>query len=759
MKKNIIKLAAIAIAALLAIPAFTGCQVKKKGATLELNMDNSWNSERTLTNISHSAQIGVGKNMLCWKSKPNGDEEFVLYDLETGGYERFLSKTSESLQGAERLSCVPIRLPDGNVGIVNMVFQGKGGGEYDIHRRTMDVYDTEMQFLETREIPTDFWGDQYFYGISNAIDSKGNWYCADQDIETSKAILTVYNDKFEAYGEIELPYDNTDSLFTGADGAVYAAATDYNSAGSSFVQKIYRLDAEARTCEDIGVYTPGSSWYATGTQGYDFYYSTENGLYGVKDKETTEIINWVNSDFPSGSISNFYPMENGDFVVYQYYDKEYWYATPRSQEEIDSTKLISLAAVNLSWELEEAVIDYNRAESGYRIVVKDYSEYNTIDEPYLGYETMKKDMLDGIVADMICTEGVNFESLATKGLFADWYTLMDADEEFDRSDYITNFFETHEYNGKLLRLGVSYRIKTTAAKTRYAGDTQGLSLGEQLDIPLPEGMDRLVYSPSDIMIQTYMQNLQTGCINPKTAQCCFDSPEFVKLLKMINGIPGSDRYYEGDFQIVGDNAWKNNEILFHDFEIAQPIDLHSVYRAIFFDEEATLTGYPMVWDGGTPIQIQDRDTPPLGQNPDSGRGNGGVFDTPFTVSVNAQSGEKEAIWDFMKHLLTEEYQKHLTHYMPVHEKTLEYKLEEAEHMNGATAGFYPNVIQIGEMKEWETDLLRDYIHGIRTCWYYDTKVYTILMEEAEKMLAGDQTPEEAAKMMQSRVSIYLSEQS
>ena len=251
-------------------------------------------------------------------------------------------------------------------------------------------------------------------------------------------------------------------------------------------------------------------------------------------------------------------------------------------------------------------------------------------------------------------------------------------------------------------------------------------------------MDRFIYYPSDIMAPIYMRNLQTGCINRKTAQCCFDSPEFVQFLEMLNEIPSSEGgYYTSDYQIVGDNAWKDDQILFYDFEITQPIDLHSVYRATFFDEETTLTGYPMIWD----------------------EGNGGVFETPFTVSVNAQSVEKAAIWDFMKHLLSEEYQRKLSQYMPVHEGTLEYKLETAEHMNAASVDGYPNVIQIGEMKEWETDLLRDYIHGIRTCQYYDTKVYEILMEEAEKMLAGDQTPEEAAKMMQSRVSIYLSEQS
>ncbi|MBR4101639.1 MAG: extracellular solute-binding protein [Oscillospiraceae bacterium] len=734
MKMNFLKLTALAAAMVLGAAACSGCgRMKEDGATLELNMDNSWRSEKTLTGVSHSAMFSVGKNMLCHKEKTNGEQEFVRYELETGHYERFFSKTSETLEGVDRIQCVPIRLPDGNVGIINMVYRGVGGGEVEVRRRTMDVYDTQLQFLETREIPTDFFGGSYYYFNTTAIDSKGNWYLAGWDERT--APMTVYNSGFEEYGEIEVPYDRADRLFTGADGAVYAAASTWNERTMTEVHKIYKLDAEARTCEDIGVYMPnGGYWYAAGTQGYTFYYSDHEGIYGVKDNERTLVVSYLNSDFSTNSIRQFYPMENGDFVLFEEKNKNYWYATPRSQEEIDNTKLISLAAVDLSSDLEKAVIDYNRAESGYRIVVMDYSEYNTRENPYQGYETMKKDMLDGIVADIICTDGVNFESLATKGLFADWYTLMDADEEFDRSDYITNFFETHEYNGKLLRLGVSYRIHSTAAKTKFVGETQGLSLGEQLDVPVPDGMDRLVEDPADYMAERYMANMQTGCINRKTAQCCFDSPEFVKLLEMLNAIPTSETYYEKDPQVwESNNPWKDEQIMFHEFEIAQPIDLHSVYRAVFYDEDATLTGYPMVWD----------------------EGNGGMFETSFTVSVNAQSAEKAAIWDFMKHLLSEDYQRKLTEYMPVHEGALDYKLEEAEHMTpAATWG-----VQIGEMKEWETDILRDYIHGIRTCYYFDTKVYTVLLEEAEKMLAGDQTPEETAKMMQSRVSLYLSEQS
>ena len=64
-----------------------------------------------------------------------------------------------------------------------------------------------------------------------------------------------------------------------------------------------------------------------------------------------------------------------------------------------------------------------------------------------------------------------------------------------------------------------------------------------------------------------------------------------------------------------------------------------------------------------------------------------------------------------------------------------------------------------EITEEEMAAFYDYVQNINTCYYYDETVYNILWEEMQMVLAGDQTPEEAAKMIQIRASIYLSEQS
>ncbi len=732
------KLTAIAIAAAMMLGGFTGCGFQKEdGATLELSMENSWHIDKTLKSVTHDPHFAVGTHILCSRVLPNGGgTEYCWYDLETQLGTRFKPQCTKEIEPLERVNSDPIEFSDGTFGIVCMIYQGKGGGEFDIHRRCMEIYDENLNLIETRELPHQMFGDDYFRPNDTFADKDGNWYVMRADESTNyEQMIHSYNSDFQLYGRAEPPSDMFNYMFATADGTVYASYLQYDNAGGAY-EKLYKLDAVNHSAEPTSLTLESAYGYMMGTNGYDFYYQTQYGIFGVKGEETTQVVNWINSDLMN--VYTCIPVDDGTFVVND--NSGYWHLTPRTQEEIDSIQTITLAAVDLDTSLLGTVMNYNREETGYRILVKDYGEYDTPDEPHKGYEVMKEDMMNGIIADMICADGQNFESLAGKGLFADWYELMDADPEFNREDYFQNFFEAYEYKDKLLRLGVSHEIMTGIAKTEYVGTAQGLSLGEQLDIPLQEGMDRWIYSPAETLADAWMRNFQTGTINRETAECYFDSPDFVKLLEELNRIPREDDFYLTMNDNYGENYktnWTEDRVLFNEIPLGDdPIGIRSIRRYYFGDADITLTGFPMV-------QVENMD-----------RGNGGVLDAWFTVSINAQSVEKEKIWDFMKYLLSEEYQKKVS--LPVHRGALEFQIEQAEHNVNFTAF---GQMFVGALEPWESDILRDYIEGVRTCSYYDYRVHDILLEEAEKMLAGDQTPQECAAMMQSRVSLYLSEQS
>ncbi|MBQ8012064.1 MAG: hypothetical protein IJ265_10955, partial [Oscillospiraceae bacterium] len=104
-------------------------------------------------------------------------------------------------------------------------------------------------------------------------------------------------------------------------------------------------------------------------------------------------------------------------------------------------------------------------------------------------------------------------------------------------------------------------------------------------------------------------------------------------------------------------------------------------------------------------------------------------------------------------------QSSLNDSLPVHRGALETKLNDTMHMVSATAFFGMSEVPIGESNEEEMGRFRTYLEGIQTAFYFNERVYDIMMEEIEKYLAGDCTSAECGKLIQSRVSIYLSEQS
>ncbi len=759
--KRIMKFTSLALAVMLAVIPLTGCGfMREKGSTLEINMDNSYRSEKMEVQYNYDILHSWENNILFVRrdGQIKHQDYYHFVNTETGESVKFEPKAAKERLAAGNSvhAYTVINYADGTIGIVIIE-----DNRYDgIIRRCIEIYDEKMNYVRTEEIPEDFAPDNYLVGW---VDNQGNWYLGTRHEDSGTYTYDCYNSKYEKYGNIPLPsgYSVNEMVRSKEDGTMYAAITKNDG-----VYEVYEVNGAERTAESTGVFLHSeavekyeadryaamlhSSDFVRGNGEYDFCWMDNNGLYGYIDGEEKEILNWVNSDFPLGEINSCELLDNGTVVAEQGNESthEFWLCSPRTQEEIDNTQLISLSSLGLYSALEAAVIDYNRAETGWRIIVVDYNKYNTADDKTLGAAKLQEDMLDGIVADMVCTNGMHFESLANKGLFADWYDLMDADESFSREDYLQNFFEAYEYDGKLQRLGVSYSVHSAAAKTEFAGTTEGVTLSEYVGFmdTIPQGMDFYDFYNREWFMEQYFKNRMNCWVDAKNAKCYFGT-EFAKILEMIAGIPTFDEIdqleAEGKISQVlpsyteSYKAFQENRAFIEDVDFYQPINFRAMNRTTFRDAEVTMVGMPMDYD----------------------EGNGGVFRTDFTVSVNAQSEHHEVIWGFMKHLLDEEYQSDLKRSMPVHLGALEAELEQATHMVTASVPFGMGESQIGESNPEEMGKLRAYLEGIRTAYYFNQKVYDIMMEEIAMYLSGDCTAQAAAEMIQSRVTIYLSEQS
>ncbi len=765
MKK--MRMMALTLAALLAAVSLCGCGFTKEreGATLEISMDNSWRSTE-LEDVKNGYNPVQTWGNCILLSKYDGQrtfqERYQFINTETGEVKDFTAKAAEDRTAASNsIECgMVIEYTDGNVGLV---MNETSRYEEGCIRRCIEIYDADMNYLRTEEIPADFHNGGYLDGY---VDNQGNWYLGTMDQDTGVYSFCSYNSNYEKYGEIPLPAECYiyDMVWGREDGTMYACMQHRD--GSEDYFETFVINGAERTIESTGVFNSiegmekfmstnminyyDSTDFVEGSGEYDFCFMDIKGLYGYRDGEETLLLSWINSDFPVGEVSECYYMDNGSVlaVTGHHAKHDYYLCTPRTQEEIENTKLISLSSLGLYSALESAVIDYNKAENGWRIIVVDYNQYNTQEDKTLGAQKLQEDMLDGVVADLVCTDGMHFESLAGKGIFADWYDLMDADESFSREDYLQNFFHAYEYDGKLQRLAVQYSVHSAAAKTELAGEHEGASLAEYSALmdDLPAEIDFYDFYNREWFMKQYFPLYMNAFVDAKNAECYFDSGEFARILDMLAVLPTIDeidRIPEGDLEkrlpSYHDSwmAFQDNRAFIEDVVFKQPIDYRAMNRTTFRDAPVTMVGIPMNYD----------------------EGNGGLFRADFTVSVNAQSDEQEAIWNFMKHLLEEEYQRSLTMSLPVHLGALDAKLDETKQMVSAKVPFGMGESFIGESNDEEMAAFRSYLEGIQTAFYYNDTVYTIMMEEIDKYLAGDQDAQECGRMIQSRVTIYLSEQS
>lgn len=738
MKNHMLKFTALTAAVVFAVSAFTGCQKKKTGATLEVDLTKSYRSEQILVGEA-GFPLYSAANGLIFEDYDNSKNCMVLshYDARTGeAKELELAYQKDAQAGRQIRPDAIVTLPDDKIAVVYNDYKlGSNWRPTDV-QRVVEVYDADMQYLELIEIP-----DAVADGttISNnylVVDSDGNWLISFQDIN-GNTVLDAYDSEFQKYGSIRIPAEwNIQCLFLSADGTACACLQGSDASGN--IYKMLRLDARGKSYEEMKapVYAEYLRGVCTGTNGYEFYYYDDEMLWGVKENTAEEIISFTNSDFCNG-IYVCEALENGQFVTYPFTSdnqQELWLLNKRTAEEIENMQLITLATLDLNWALEQAVVNYNRASKDCRIFIKDYAEYNEIpyDNTSGGMQKFKEDMLSGVVADMICTDNLNFESLASKGLFEDWYDVMEKDKEFNRDEYLPNFFEAYESGDELLRLGTGFHILTYAAKTAHVGDRQSITPSElsELAATLPEGMELYEVYDKTIMASNYFHGGQNMYIDREKAKCYFDTPEFIDMLELFAAIP--DNYRSSLTEL----CYREDKVLLCSTSIDDPIDYHALARTTFANEEFTLIGYPMNSDDG----------------------NGGIFGTNFTVSLNAHSKQQAAAWDFMKYLLSEEQQKKSS-CMPVHLPSLEYKMELATKQTMAKTYFNGTEVNIGAATEEEMATLMEYIKGIETSYYHDRNIYNIIMEEAEMCFSGDCTAQEAAKKIQSRVDIYINEQS
>lgn len=490
---------------------------------------------------------------------------------------------------------------------------------------------------------------------------------------------------------------------------------------------------------------------------YDLCLSDDYGIYGynIGETEITKVMDYISSDFASNYLYNAVFVDENTFVAYYYGDNGSVLSrfTKVAPEDVSDKTELLVGCYYLDGKVKQKIIEFNKNNQEYRLNIRDYSMYDTMDDYGQGLARLNTDIVSGDVPDiMILNSQMPFNSYSAKGVFADMNTFLEKDEELKKEDLLPNILEALSTDGELYRIAPSFSVTTFVGKTADVGEEPGWTMDEAMALlaSKPEGTNLL----SEVTYSSFLYYLTWICgeqyVNWDTGECFFDGDGFIKSLEYAKTLPK-----EIDYSTITDDEsyWQEMETQYRNGKTLLSIQYLSGFRDYnyakhgVFGEDITLIGFPV----------------------DEGMGAGLNFS--ISMAISALGENQDVAWEFVKSFFTEEYQDALEYDFPTRVSSLK-KLEEKawekpffidENGNKQEYDdyFYVNGMEIPvePMTAEETAVLVDYLKSLNKLCIYDETLYNIIEEEAAGYFEGQKSAKEVADIIQSRAKIYVSENS
>ena len=593
--------------------------------------------------------------------------------------------------------------------------------------------------------------------LSSLIESEDYFYVSAFAVSgTGEAVLMANGNAIyvlNADGSLKGSIDTSDlsngisNFVTLGDGSV--AALVYGEDYAAF--DLRPVDTAAMQLGEATASLPTDAYSARPSGGgYDFCYNKGESFYGYKlaDGSEEKLVTWINCDVNSNNLTSPYITEEGNIVCLS---SEYSNTgdgattyfitlTKTPYDQVPQKTTLTLACVYLGYDIKNQILDFNRKSSDYRIEVRDYSEFNTEDDYSAGYTKLITEIGSGAVPDIMLTDGLPIETFGAKGLLADLWPFIDADEELGgRAGVVEPVFNALSQDGKLYEISSSFYITTIAGPASIVGTEPGWTYEEMyaaLD-QMPEGCElfSLGTTRSDVFSSICMLNL-SRFVDWTTGECSFDSDDFISLMEFANRFPETFDWEHHEWTNEDSDAYriKEGRQLLVTLSLSDPYSYN--YYSEMFNGDMALKGFP--------------DVP----------GSGAVFNMNGTgLAIASTCENQDAAWSFVRTLLTREYQENYTYGFCTNRELYE---ENIQSMVGQSYYTYDQVT--GEEKEIiftqeNADLIADLINNTSMVADYNTsQINDIINEEVAYYFSGEKTAQDVAATIQNRVSIYVNEQ-
>lgn len=598
----------------------------------------------------------------------------------------------------------------------------------DAHTTYLVKYDSKGNKVYERDLKDMFADKNSSYIQSFHISKEGKLFVACNNV------IYIIGADGELHKKIRTQAEWISGLISTEDGRLFCAQTGNKDESMELVEidtVKYTIGATYKNIPEMSGLIRSDSDGKLLVKGSSYLYE-----YDCENQKTTPVLSWSDSNITGDYVADMVQLQDDNFLLL-YKDgtkgsTEIVKLTKTKASELSEKEVIVYAALTPGISnVDRAIDDFNKRSNRYKIVKKTYyddtkewSQEQQDDALALMYADLSGDN----PPDIIDLSQLNINDLVKQGVLEDLTPYLEKSNRLSREDFVPSVLNAYTINDKLVTIPRVFYINTLMAKTSLVGKEPGWTLDEliQLANTYPDA-DLFAYMTKQDALQTCMQYNSSAFVDYKKGICSFDTPEFIKVLEFANRFEENQDNNGNQDTVEG---FRQNNLLL----IYRRLGSTSGYQIdlALFGEPLTFIGYPT-----------------------SKESNGAFIEGLETFGITTNSSHKQAAWAFLESYLGDTSQDVTSWtFFSSRSDELEEQLKEA-----MTREFDYRETKIPAASQQQVDVIKSLIEGAKLPNDNDTDVLKIINEEADAYFKGQKSAADVAKIIQSRVAIYVSENS
>ncbi len=576
-------------------------------------------------------------------------------------------------------------------------------------------------------------------------------------ILSSNRGIQKFNDADQSFTTIAETGDSSDeyggssiTLYSGFDGQIFASLWgDHGIELRSFDPETGKLSdpsEQFKTYDDYSFF---------GGNGYDLYVSKTDGFYGYdKGKDTlTKILDFVDSDISiSYAVSSVVAVSDQEFIANLPDEASNWglyRLTKVPADQVKDKTIITFAGSNIDYDVRDMIYKYNQTSDDYKIKIVDYSKLNSDDDWQAGTTQFNLDIVSGNVPDiMYFVNDEPIDSYINKGLFLDLGSYLATDPELKDVEFVENAFEAFKTGDKLYQVVPSFYVNTLAVKTANMAGLDTLTLKDCKEMIQQKGVsysDSFGMTAKDTIMYYGLISAGNKFVDWENKSCNFNSDGFIELLEFAKEFP--DEITEDMWMDYDEACYRTGNAL---FSIAYLNGFRPYKRYVdgTFGSDISLIGFPNE----------------MGVNCS-------ILTPNARFAVSAQTKYPEECWKLIRQLYLDEYQDSIEYDFPIRKdkfdalakKSMEKESwvddDGVKHYEEEYYWIGDTQIEVKPLSQQDVDTVKDFVESLSLTYSPNQEVSNIVNEEAAAYFKGQKTAQEVAEIIQSRVSIFVNENS